>query len=75
METKSISAKQLRLLKLLSSRPLDESLLDEVKELMQKRLLQGIDSDMDELWKQNGWTLETIEQWGKEHLRGNNKEQ
>jgi hypothetical protein len=32
-------------------------------------LAENVDEEMEKLEEEKGWTQETYEQWGKEHLR------
>ena len=34
-----------------------------------EELIRDTDAEMDRLTEENGWTAETFEQWGREHLR------
>lgn len=49
--------------------PMSESDYTEVKRFIVKKLAENIDNEMERLEKEKGWTQETYEQWGKEHLR------
>ena len=46
----------------------DENLL-EIKNLLTTYFAQKIDAEMDALWDEGKIDINTIEQWGKEHLR------
>jgi len=49
--------------------PMSESDYTEIKRFIVKKLSKNIDDEMERLEKEKGWTQETYEQWGKEHLR------
>lgn len=49
--------------------PMSESDYTEIKRFIVKKLAENIDGEMERLEKEKGWTTETYEQWGKEHLR------
>lgn len=49
--------------------PMSESDYIEIKRFIVKKLSKNIDEEMERLEKEKGWTQETYEQWGKEHLR------
>jgi hypothetical protein len=49
--------------------PMPQEDYDQIKRLAVKILAKNIDEEMSTLEKKNGWTVETYEQWGKEHLR------
>jgi hypothetical protein len=46
----------------------EENLL-EIKNLLATYFAQKIDAEMDALWDEGKIDTNTIEQWGKEHLR------
>jgi hypothetical protein len=48
---------------------MSESDYIEIKRFIVKKLSKNIDEEMERLEKEKGWTQETYEQWGKEHLR------
>lgn len=49
--------------------PLREHDFDETKRVVVKILAKNIDEEMERLENENKWTLDTYEQWGKEHMR------
>ena len=63
-----LNSQQLEMLRLFKN-PMAEKDYNEIKRLAVKILAQNIDSEMDKLEYENGWTSLTYEQWGKEHLR------
>lgn len=48
---------------------MSESGYTEIRRFIVKKLAENIDGEMERLEKEKGWTQETYEQWGKEHLR------
>lgn len=72
METKdytptNLNEPQLMMLRLFKQRMPDEE-YEEVRRLIVKLLAKNIDDEMGKLEKEKGWTQDTYEQWGKEHL-------
>ena len=63
-----LNVQQLEMLRLFE-RPMPEKAYDEIKRLVVKTLAENVDAEMEKLEKEKGWTQETYEQWGKEHLR------
>ena len=59
---------QLQFLNILSFVKSEENLL-EIKNLLATYFAQKIDAEMDALWEEGKIDTNTIEQWGKEHLR------
>ncbi len=53
----------------LFKKPMPEPDYIEIKRFIVKMLSKNIDDEMERLAKEKGWTQETYEQWGKEHLR------
>ena len=49
--------------------PMPEEDYNEIKKFVVKTLAKNIDDEMERLEKEKGWTQETYEQWGKEHMR------
>ena len=45
----------------------------EIRRFIVKTLAKNIDCEMESLEKEKGWTPETYEQWGKEHMRTSHK--
>lgn len=68
MNQTSLNPAQLHLLKMLSFVKSEENLL-EIKNLLATYFAQKIDAEMDALWEEGKIDTNTIEQWGKEHLR------
>ena len=67
-ESKKLSNLQIELLKLFTF-DLSDVQLVEIKTLLANYFAQKATDRMDELWEENGWTEETMKQWGNEHLR------
>lgn len=44
-------------------------IFNDLKRFVVKILARNIDEEMERLEKEKGWTKETYEQWGKEHIR------
>lgn len=63
-----LNEQQLEMLRLFQN-PLPEPDFQEVKRFVVKILARNIDEEMERLEKEKGWTKETYEQWGKEHIR------
>ena len=49
--------------------PMPEQDYVEIKRVIVKALAKNIDTEMEVLEKEKGWTEQTYEDWGKEHLR------
>lgn len=47
---------------------LSEEQLLEIRQLLAKYFAQKVDEEMDSLWKEKGWTEETMREWANEHL-------
>jgi hypothetical protein len=67
-EITSLNQQQQDMLRLFKS-PMPEQDYNEIKRFVVKTLAKNIDDEMERLEKEKGWTAETYEQWGKEHLR------
>ena len=63
-----LNQQQLDMLRLFQS-PMPEQDYNEIKKLVVKTLAKNIDDEMKRLEKEKGWTSETYERWGKEHMR------
>ncbi len=63
-----LNLQQLEMLRLFEH-PMPEKVYDEIKRFVVKMLAENVDVEMERLEKEKGWTQETYEQWGKEHLR------
>ncbi|MBK6948413.1 MAG: hypothetical protein IPH16_10450 [Haliscomenobacter sp.] len=48
---------------------LSDAQLLEIKALLANYFAEKASDRMDALWEERGWTPETMEAWGKEHLR------
>jgi len=53
--------------------PMPEQDYNDIKRLVVEKLAKMIDVEMEHLEQENGWNADTYEQWGKEHMRVNNK--
>lgn len=63
-----LNAQQQDMLRLFKT-PMSESDYTEIKRFIVKKLSKNIDDEMERLEKEKGWSQDTYEQWGKEHLR------
>ncbi len=63
-----LNAVQLHLLELFSGEMSDKELSD-IKSILKDYYAKRVDEDMDKLWEEKGWSNETVERWGKEHMR------
>lgn len=63
-----LNEQQLMMLKLFKQ-PMPEKDYNKIKRLIVKVLSKNIDEEMENLEKEKGWTQDTYEKWGKEHLR------
>ncbi|MGH2645642.1 MAG: hypothetical protein ACRDE2_16955 [Chitinophagaceae bacterium] len=63
-----LNEQQLMMLKLFKE-PMSEEDYNKIKRLIVTILAKNIDEEMETLEKEKGWTQDTYEQWGKEHLR------
>lgn len=63
-----LNQQQQDMLRLFKS-PMPEPDYDEIKRFIVKMLAKNIDDEMERLEKEKGWTQETYEQWGREHIR------
>lgn len=67
-----LSNLQLELLKIFSFDISDEQLL-EIKSILVNYFADKITNDIDQLFEGEGWGLEKIEEWQKEHMRTQHK--
>ena len=67
-ESTKLSNLQMELLKLYAHNVSDEELKD-IRKMLADYYAKKADMEMDRLWKENGWTQETMEEWLKEDLR------
>lgn len=67
-----LNPQQQDMLRLFKS-PMPEKDYNEVRRFVVKTLAKNIDSEMERLEKEKGWTSETYEQWGKEHIRSSSQ--
>lgn len=49
--------------------PMPEPDYTEIKRFIVKMLSKNIDDEMERMEKEKGWSQETYEQWGREHIR------
>lgn len=54
---------------------LSEQQLFEIRDLLAKYFADKATEEMDKLWEEKGWTDETMEEWSKEHMRTEYKDQ
>ena len=59
---------QQHLLKMFAYDSSEEHLL-EIKQVLTDYLARRVDKEMDQLWNEGKISKETIESWGKEHMR------
>ncbi|MBD2703146.1 hypothetical protein IC229_21040 [Spirosoma sp. BT702] len=64
----SLSNLQRELLKLYPYNVSDDQLQD-IRRLLADYFSQKIDSELNQLWQEKGWSEQTIENWKQEHLR------
>lgn len=69
---KKLTNLHLELLKVFSYELSEEQVL-EIRQLLAKYFAQKVDEEMDSLWKERGWTGETMREWANEHLRSYKK--
>lgn len=67
-----LNEQQLEMLRLFK-KPMVKQDYDEIKRLIVQVLARNVDNEMDKLENEKGWTGDTYEQWGKEHLRSSYK--
>ena len=67
-----LNEQQLEMLRLFKN-PMPRQDFDEIKRVVVNILAKSIDDEMKNLEKEKGWTPETYEQWGKEHMRTSSK--
>jgi predicted metal-binding transcription factor (methanogenesis marker protein 9) len=67
-----LSNLQLELLKLYAYPVSDEELMD-IKKMLADYFAKKLDEEVDRVWKEKGYTQETIKQWKKEHFRVKSK--
>ncbi|HEX8357603.1 MAG TPA: hypothetical protein VF610_09335 [Segetibacter sp.] len=63
-----LNEQQLEMLRLFK-KPMLKQDYDEIKRLIVQVLARNVDNEMDRLENEKGWTPDTYEQWGKEHIR------
>ena len=67
-----LNQQQQDMLRLFKS-PMPEQDYNEIKRFVVRTLSKNIDNEMERLEKEKGWTQETYEKWGKEHMRSSRK--
>ncbi len=68
LENMRLNTQQVEMLQLFKE-PMPEEYYNEFRDLVVKLLAKRVDDEMERLEKEKGWTQETYEQWGKEHMR------
>ncbi|MBQ8672660.1 MAG: dephospho-CoA kinase [Bacteroides sp.] len=68
MEATVFNPAQQHLLQMMSHVNTPEALA-ELDNVISAYFAEKVDEEMDALWKEGEITLDTIEQWGKEHMR------
>lgn len=68
MEATVFNSAQLQLLEMMSFVKSEKALAD-LKQVISDYFAKKVDKEMDALWETGEITLDTIEQWGKEHMR------
>ncbi|GAB3951215.1 hypothetical protein GCM10028805_30880 [Spirosoma harenae] len=63
-----LSNLQMELLKLYPYMVSEEE-LKEIRQVLADHFARKVDSEMNQLWQENGWNEQTIEGWKNEHLR------
>ena len=63
-----LNEQQLAMLQLFKTPMTEEDFL-QIKRLAVQLLAKKVDEEMERLEKEKGWTQETYEQWGREHMR------
>ncbi len=63
-----LNEQQLQMLELFKD-PMPEEDFLQMKRLAVQLLAKKVDEEMERLEKEKGWTQETYEHWGKEHMR------
>lgn len=66
--TQGLSNLQLELLKIFSFEISDDQLL-EIKSLLVKYFADKVSTDIDNLFEEQGWGQDKIEEWAQEHMR------
>ncbi len=68
MEATVFNPAQQHILRMMSFVKTPEALL-ELEQVISNYFAQKVDEEMDSLWEEGKITPDTIEQWGKEHMR------
>jgi hypothetical protein len=66
--TAKLTNLQLELLQTFSYKLPDEQLI-EIRQLLAQYFLDKVDAEMDQLWQENSWDSNTVEEWAKGHDR------
>ena len=67
-KSQSLSNIQLELLEIYTRNIADEYLL-EIKDLLAKYFAKKAREEMNKVWKEKGWTNDTMDEFLKEHMR------
>lgn len=67
-----LNEQQVAMINLFKNQMPEEDFL-QMKQLAVHLLAKKVDDEMERLEKEKGWTQETYEQWGKEHMRTSSK--
>lgn len=68
MESTVFNPAQLKIMQMLSYIKTQEE-LEELQNVISNYFAKKVDDEMDKLWEQGIIDEQTIEQWGKEHMR------
>lgn len=63
-----LNEQQMDMLRLFKN-PMRQQDYDEIRKLAVKLLAQNIDAELDDLQRKKGWSQDTFDQWGNQHLR------
>jgi len=66
--TAKLTNLQLELLQTFSYALPDKQLI-EIRQLLAQYFLDKVDIEMENLWQENGWNADTIDEWAKGHER------
>ncbi len=66
--TKKLTNLQIELIKLFEYQ-LEDSQLQDVKDMLAQYFAKEATKEMDRLWQQNGWTNDTMKEWSETHMR------
>jgi hypothetical protein len=68
METTVFNPAQQHILRMMSFVN-DEETISDIREVLKSYFAQKVDNEMNQLLENGDITLDTIEEWGKEHMR------